>query len=82
MAASREGNLERDPLKVSHQVVRQLEKRSPAGYVPNIEEIQDIVEETLILMDFSKTTKNYILYRQKRAEVREKKLLIPEHVKN
>jgi ribonucleoside-triphosphate reductase (thioredoxin) len=81
MAASREGNLERDPLKVSHQVVRQLEKRSPAGYVPNIEEIQDIVEETLILMDFSKTTKNYILYRQKRAEVREKKLLIPEHVK-
>src|SRR3989344_4725117 len=46
-----------------------------------VEEIQDVVEESLILMDFPKVAKSYILYRQERALIREKKKIIPEHVK-
>ena len=40
---------------------------------PTVEDVQDIVEETLIKKGFSKIAKAYILYRQKRAEIREAK---------
>ena len=40
---------------------------------PTVEDVQDIVEETLIKKGFSKIAKAYILYRQKRAEIREVK---------
>jgi len=38
--------------------------------VPSVEDIQDIVEEELIKAGYAKVAKAYILYRQKRAEVR------------
>lgn len=41
--------------------------------VPSIEEIQDFVEESLIEKGFAKAAKAYILYRQKRSEVRREK---------
>jgi ribonucleoside-triphosphate reductase len=47
-----------------------LEKRF-AGQIPEIEEIQDMVEKVLIETGHAKTGKAYILYRQKRAEARE-----------
>lgn len=81
MQVSGEGNLEQDPVRVSDRVVKELTKRFPAGHVPHVEEIQDIVEETLILLDFAKTAKAYILYRAERAKVREKAKLIPDRVK-
>lgn len=81
MQASGEGNLEQDPVQVSDKVVRELVKRFPKDHIPEVEEIQDIVEETLILMDFPKTAKAYILYRHQRAVVRGKTKLIPERVK-
>ena len=81
MQASGEGNLEQDPVRVSDKVVQELAKRFPKEHIPEVEEIQDIVEETLILMDFAKTAKAYILYRHKRAQVREKTKVIPENVK-
>lgn len=81
MQAADEGNLQQDPVRVSDKVVQELLKRFPADHIPNVEEIQDVVEETLILMDFPKTAKAYILYRSERAKVREKTKLIPERVK-
>lgn len=81
MQASGEGNLEQDPVRISDRVVRELAKRFPADHIPHVEEIQDIVEEMLILMDFPKTAKAYILYRAERAKVREKAKLIPDRVK-
>lgn len=39
--------------------------------VPTIEEIQDIVEDTLISYNFIKTAKSYILYRNKKSQKRE-----------
>ncbi len=41
--------------------------------IPGVEDIQDIVERVLIDEGYSRAAKAYILYRQKRAEVREAK---------
>jgi len=40
---------------------------------PNVEELQDIVEEVMIRSGFAAAAKAYILYRQRRTEVREVK---------
>lgn len=80
MAATKEGSAE-SAQKVSEQVVVSLMKKYPAGHIPAIEEIQDVVETQLILMDFQKTAKAYILYRNERAQIRENKKEIPDYVK-
>ncbi len=67
---------------VSDRVAKDLKAKYPSDYILGIEEIQDVVERALILMDYVKTAKAYILYRQKRAEVREKRKDVPENVKN
>lgn len=41
--------------------------------VPGVEDIQDIVEKTLIEEGFAEAAKAYILYRQKHSEIREAK---------
>ncbi len=38
---------------------------------PTVEQIQDIVEETLIKADYAKTAKAYILYRAEHAKTRQ-----------
>jgi len=43
------------------------------GRVPSVETIQDLVEESLIKLGYSKTAKTYITYRQQRKELREEK---------
>ena len=58
-----------------------LAQRFPSGHIPQVEEIQDQVEESLILLDFPKTAKAYILYRHERAKIRDKVKDVPEHVK-
>jgi len=50
-------------------------------FVPTVEGIQDIVEKELILEEFVKTAKAYILYREERARSREEMGDIPEEVK-
>jgi len=79
MSATREGSAQAAE-KVSEQVIGALMKKYPAGHVPTIEEIQDIVETQLILMDFQKTAKAYILYRNERSQLRENTKEIPEYV--
>ncbi len=39
--------------------------------VPTVEQIQDIVEDTLLMSPFKKTAKAYILYRDQHARIRE-----------
>ncbi len=71
--------------KISKQVESDLKKlikySSDKNFVPTVEMIQDLVEEELMKNEFVKVAKAYILYRQKRAELRDKNLEIPEHVK-
>jgi len=81
MRVAQEGNLDKDPSRVSEKVVKELEKRYPPEHISSVEEIQDLTEEMLIIMDFPKTAKGYILYRQERAIIREKQRLVPERVK-
>ena len=52
------------------------------GKVLGIEHIQDEVENALILGDYAKTAKSYIIYRNKRTEDREEKRAIPQAVKD
>jgi len=80
MHATNEGEL-RDAKKVSAAVVKALLKKYQSGGIPGIEEIQDLVETHLILKDYPKTAKAYILYRQKRADIRAQRKAVPERVK-
>ena len=57
--------------RLSDRVVRILNRRFKKGEIPNIEQIQDIVEEVLILEGLVKTAKAYILYREQRRRIRE-----------
>lgn len=70
--------------KISQQVESDLIKikkfSSDKNFIPHVEMIQDMVEEELMKNDYAKVAKAYILYRQKRAEMRTKKVEVPEHV--
>ncbi|MEX0918889.1 MAG: ATP cone domain-containing protein [Candidatus Paceibacterota bacterium] len=57
--------------------MRQLDK----SYIPNVEEIQDMVEKELILHKFANTAKSYILYRERRHEVRREIGEVPARIK-
>jgi ribonucleoside-triphosphate reductase len=50
-------------------------------FIPTVEGIQDIVEKELILEEYVKTAKAYILYREERARARDQKGEVPEAVK-
>lgn len=65
--------------KVVADLVR-IAKRFP-NFLPTVEGLQDSVEKELILSDYVKTAKSYILYRESRAKLREKGVVVPEHVK-
>lgn len=56
---------------VTHLVMGDLHGRFGNDGCPTVEEIQDIVEETIIKAGFARTAKAYILYRQKQTELRE-----------
>lgn len=60
--------------QISTQVTDLLNQRYPGDYVPNIEEIQDIVEE--VLKNYPTLANVYKLHRTKRAETREFRRLI------
>jgi ribonucleoside-triphosphate reductase (thioredoxin) len=77
MEAVGEGDFKNDPFRVAESVVKELRKKYSSGGIPDIEAIQDITEQQLVLMDFPKTVKAYILYRHKRAELREKRKKVP-----
>ena len=82
MLVTGEGSLEEAELvatKVFADLVRISKKFS--NFVPTIEGIQDSVEKELILAEYVKTAKEYILYRQERAKLRESGIHVPAKVK-
>jgi ribonucleoside-diphosphate reductase alpha chain len=82
MAATEEGD-ESDAELVAHQVVGELSRfaKKYKNFLPTVEGIQDSVEKYLILNDFVKTAKAYILYRDKRAQMRASEALVPAEVR-
>ncbi|MCX6818898.1 MAG: vitamin B12-dependent ribonucleotide reductase [Candidatus Aenigmarchaeota archaeon] len=62
--------------ELSDKVIEVLEKQMKPGEIPDVEFVQDTVEKVLIESSHAKTAKAYILYRQKRADIREAKALL------
>ncbi|MFH1978416.1 MAG: adenosylcobalamin-dependent ribonucleoside-diphosphate reductase [Candidatus Aenigmatarchaeota archaeon] len=56
--------------KLADQVVIEINQKFHKRSIPAVEEIQDIVEKVLIDNGHVKTAKAYILYRQRRSEIR------------
>ncbi len=67
-------NIDEESEKIGEIVENKLIEKFKNG-VPGVEDIQDLVEETLMERGLVKTAKAYILYRQKRKEIREMKYL-------
>lgn len=56
---------------MANQVVEIIEERFPG--IPGVEDVQNIVEEVLIKNGYTAVAKAYILYREKRAQIRRAK---------
>jgi len=62
--------------KLAAEVVRRLEKQLKPAEIPTVEQVQDLVEITLIEKGQARIAKAYILYRQKRTEIRKAKTML------
>lgn len=63
---------EQASVQLAEMVMRQMQDRFTEE-IPTVEQIQDLVESVLIEQNYPKTAKAYILYRQKRLEIRQAK---------
>ena len=66
--------------KLSDRVVQILNRRFKKEEIPQVEQIQDIVEEVLILEGLVEAAKAYILYREQRRRIREATMVAEEAV--
>ena len=75
------GDRSEQALAVAQRVVAELEERFGTLPCPQVEQIQDIVEEVLILAGEVKVAKAYILYRNQRSQVRDTNKLLLDGMK-
>ncbi len=83
MNAVGEGS-EDDAKKVSKAVIELLKKNlklSKKGHVTTVEEVQDAVETELIRLDYARTAKAYILYREEHKKLREATGVVPSKIR-
>ncbi|MEK6730633.1 MAG: ATP cone domain-containing protein [Pseudomonadota bacterium] len=82
MQSTGEGSLEEAEL-IANKIVADLMPicKRYKNFIPTVEGIQDAVENELIYGDYVKTAKSYILFRQRRAEIRQHTLTVPEELK-
>lgn len=59
--------------ELAKEVAKRVEEKLKKGVVPEVEEVQDIVEQVLIDTANAKIAKSYILYREHRADIRQQK---------
>ncbi len=62
--------------KLAAEVVERLKKQRKPAEIPTVEQVQDLVEITLIEKGQARIAKAYILYRQKRTEIRKAKTML------
>jgi uridine kinase len=70
-AAASTGGFGFDEAENLSSLVEQRTAESYTGQIPTVEDLQDIVESVLMENGHVKTARAYIIYRQKRTEVRE-----------
>ncbi|MDE2030763.1 MAG: ribonucleoside-triphosphate reductase [Patescibacteria group bacterium] len=82
MLAANEGSI-KEAEAVAKKVLAEIEffAKKNKDFIPTVEIIQDTVEKHLMLSDYVKTSKNYILFREERARLRSHGVSVPEHVK-
>ena len=82
MLASGEGSMKEAEM-VANRVMMEIVKiaKKYKNFIPTVEGVQDTVEQELMLSDFVKTSKNYILYREERARLRTHSATVPSHVR-
>jgi len=61
--------------KLALQVIEYMEKTIPEKNIPTVEQVQDATEKMLIENGHAKVAKAYILYRNERAQMRERREL-------
>jgi len=66
--------------KISAQVVSILEAIYKDGKIPTVENVQDLVETTLLNNGYTQIAKSYILYRDQHSKIREIKVLLKDSV--
>ena len=57
--------------ELTDRALERLEKELKKGEIPTVEQVQDIVEKTLIEEGHARTAKAYILYRKQHQDIRE-----------
>ena len=62
------------------RAIKILNRRFKKEEIPNVEQIQDVVEEVLILENLIETSKAYILYREQRRKLRESRIVTEEAI--
>ena len=74
--ASVKNGTQKDAEGIAKQVNMNLieRKKKITSYVPNVEEIQDLVEQTLMKSEFLDVAKAYILYRNIQAKKRQRNI--------
>jgi ribonucleoside-triphosphate reductase (thioredoxin) len=82
MIAGEEGS-DKEAELVAHKVVADAVRiaKKYKNFLPTVEGIQDTVEKELILSEYVTAAKAYILYRERRAKLREQGISVPEKVK-
>ncbi len=82
MEQTGEGSAEEAEM-VAHKVVADVVRiaKKYKNFLPTVEGVQDEVERQLILSEYVKTAKHYILYREERARFRKTALAVPERVR-
>ncbi|MEZ4114057.1 MAG: ribonucleotide-diphosphate reductase subunit beta [Candidatus Paceibacterota bacterium] len=77
MLSVRHGQIE-DAQKVTNKVIKTLEEEKFIcgldSFCPDVEHVQDLVEEALMSSEFHTVAKAYILYRKERADLRKRDL--------
>lgn len=79
ITATKQGNGKKTQ-KTAESVIKILNRRFKKDEIPNVEQIQDIVEEVLILEGEAIAAKGFILYREQRRIIRESQLIAEEAV--
>ncbi len=82
MLAYNEGS-EKEANLIADRVYLELIKitKKHKTFIPNVEGIQDSVENELMQNDYVKTARGYILYRQERTKLRDLGVRVPEKVR-
>jgi len=68
--------------ELTGEVISYLAANKVPGLIPTVEEIQDVVEKILIEKGHARTSKAYILYRDRRTRIREAKSDLMDVVKD